>query len=128
MATKKRSGITRFIRNIFFLVPSLFSLITNMIRLIGYEAQLAGRSLIIIVVLCIFLATLLTSTWLCLLSMLFVYLISYLNLIVSLGIIFLLNLFLMLVVGIILARTKKNLLFPETRRQFSHLSQFYEED
>ncbi|MHB1949224.1 MAG: hypothetical protein ACYCQI_14040 [Gammaproteobacteria bacterium] len=121
MAMKKKHSVIRTISTLFFMVPTIFNFVTNLCGLISSEARLAGRSIVMILILAVFLASLLTTTWLCLVAMLFVYLITHLSWMASLGVILGLNLLLVLMVGLLIARAKKNLTFPETRSQLSEL-------
>lgn len=128
MASKKKSTISKTILGLLIGLPSLISLVTKIITLIGLEARLAGRSLMSIIILSIIFALLITTTWSCLLIILFLYLIALTwTPLQALIIILSLNLILLIFVASSIAKFKKKLLFPETRRRVKHARRVYED-
>lgn len=123
MAKKKISYLIRTIINIFFLLPPLFNLLMNLGRLIKYEVRVAGRSLVLLIILFICLGLLLTSIWICALIILFVLLNTHLSVLTSLMAIMGLNLLLALLVALVMSRVKEDLVFPETRETINQLTQ-----
>jgi hypothetical protein len=109
--TNKRKTSPGTLRNLILLIPNLINFATNITALLRMEACLAGKNIIILLVLGIVLACVLSSTWLCMLAMLLAYLLSIQwSWLSSLSVIFILNLFLLLLVAIIIVKTKRNLL------------------
>lgn len=107
------------------LIPNLVNFFCNVITLVGMEARAAGKSIIIMIMLSIVLAFLVTTTWLLLLAMLFVYLTSlHWSMQLSLLAILLLNVVFILLISVIISKAKKNLSFPllsQQCRRISHL-------
>lgn len=128
MAKKKKPTLSRAILSLMVGIPALLSLTGRIKSLIGFEARLAGRSLVGIMILTIVYALLLSSSWLCVLAMLFVYLTSLLwsiqiILLTLLGI----NLIMLIIVGCIIRNYKKRLIFPETRHLLHDACKIYED-
>lgn len=121
MKNKKRSGFTRSILDILFSIPNILYLASNIISLLLIEARLAGKSIITILILSVIFSTLLISTWLCALALLFMFFTIHLGPILSMTLLLLINLLLLLVIGLIISKTKNNLTFPITREQCCHL-------
>lgn len=128
MTKRKKPTLGRALINLVIGVPTLLSLTGRIGSLIGFEARLASQSLVGIIMLAIFSALLLTSAWLCLLAMLFVYLSSlhWSPLLVLLAL-FGLNLILLLIVCRRMTKYKKRLLFPKTRDLLDEVRGIYEE-
>lgn len=123
---KKKPTLSKAILNLIFLVPTFFSILSKIATLVEFEARLAGKSLIRLIVLSIVFGTLLTATWLGVLAVLFSYLQSLLlTPLLSLFIILLLNIVLLVIIGFCLNSTKKNLLFPEIRNQLRYLHRMF---
>ena len=121
MATKKKATFSKALLNLLIVVPTLFSMINKAIMLIGLEARLAGRSIITIIIFTFVFGISLTSTWLCILAMLYNYFLSlHWSWQLAGSLIILLNLLLMIVSAIILSKSKNNLTFPVTRKHFLH--------
>ena len=120
MTDKKRKSsfsFTSAILNLIMLVPNLMGTVSRITSLMAAEARLAGKSIILLITLSIVLASFITSTWICLLVMLFVFFTSLgWSVAAALTIIFLLNLLTLIIILFIMLRVKKNLLFPKTRR------------
>ena len=120
MSKKKKHhrGIGETIFNILLFIPTLFNFIRKLIALISYEIQLAGKSLIKMIILAIILAITISSTWLCLLAMLFFYFISLqLGTELSLFCIVLINILLTCIILFWMNKIKQNLLFSQLRKQ-----------
>lgn len=115
MKQSKRPYLSRIL-NLIMVIPTLFNMISNVGTLIEDDAKLAGKSLVSLIILYIFISVIFTSTWLCLLAMLFVYLIMLkLSWLAALSIIFILNLLLMTIIALIMLKVKDNLSFQSTR-------------
>ena len=128
MTKRKKPTLGKALINLVIGVPTLLSLMGRIGSLIGLEARLAGKSLVSIIVLAFLSALLLTSTWLCVLGMLFVYLTSLhwstqLILLTLLGF----NLILLIIVCRMMTKYKKRLLFPKTRHLLDEVRGIYEE-
>lgn len=107
---------------------TFFTLVNELIHLASLESKLAVKSLVKIVALSFIVATLLTSTWLCILALLFVLIIAmHLSSSFALCIITLLNVLLLVMVSILIIRAKDKLFFPATRRQLRFASKVNEE-
>ena len=76
MTHKKKLTISKAILKIIMLVPTLFSVFNNIRVLVGWEARRAGKSIAILLLLSILAGSIITTIWLCLLAMLFLYFIS----------------------------------------------------
>ncbi len=128
MASKKKPTLSRAILSLLIGMPSLIALVAKIISLIGIEARLAGRSLMSIIILSLTFALLITTTWSCLLIMLFLYLVSLTwSAQQALLIILSLNILLLIIIALSIAKFKKKLLFPETRRRIKHARRVYED-
>ncbi len=124
MARKKSVlGKAKTILNLLVLIPTLYSLMKKTFALIGFEARLARRSVVVISVLSLVALILLFSTWLGVLAMLFFYFTASLHwsLQQSMLAIVALNILMLVVVGFSIARARRNLSFPETRKHFSNV-------
>ena len=116
MAHKKRSTIGKYLLRAVMTVPMLFGVIGNIFSLLEIEARNTGRSIFYILMLCIFTVSVLTTTWVCLLAMLFLWLVSLqLSWQLSLFVLVVVNLVLLLLMIWMITALKKNLFFPETR-------------
>jgi len=116
MKGKSKLSLGRMLKDIIFMVPSLFFSVSHLTATISAEAQLAIRSLVVIVVLCFMTATLLTAAWLCLLGMLLTWMISIqLSLIVSFLILFVCNIILLGLILFLINRYRRDLEFSETK-------------
>ncbi len=115
---KKTLSISRIVLKLITFVPGILGLAYT----VAAEAKLAGKSLFLFFVISFIVALLLMSSWLCLLALLFTYLISaQFSVMASLALVLLLNLILLTSVGLYTAKIKKDLLFPSTRRQVRSL-------
>lgn len=118
MTQKKRTSFARLFLDLVLVVPNIINLASNMVSLLGVEARLAGKALLIILLLSLMFASLLTISWVCLLGMLFLYLISlHWSWLFSLFVIFMGNTILLLMIGIIILTIKNNLFFSATREK-----------
>jgi hypothetical protein len=117
MAKKKNKfTLGKSLLNIALGIPSFLSLTAKIASLFKFEAGLASRSVVNIIMLGVLFALLLSASWICLLALLFVHLMtlgwSIPNILLTLlGI----NLFSLSIVGIFILKYKKRLSFPETR-------------
>jgi hypothetical protein len=123
---KKGSSIFGFIKNLIFVVPNLFSLLTYVVTIAGYETRLALRSLIVILILAFVVGALVTTTWMGVLAMVYIYLVSiHWTPLASIAIVLLVNLVMLLIFAIIILKQRKNLSFIATRKQLGLISNFY---
>ena len=108
--------------HLIMIIPSVIRLIANLTSLIELETRLSGKNLIVALILCLLCGSLLTATWLCMLAMLFLYLISLpLGSFTSLSILLIANILFLIIVGYVLLRVKDNIFFPRTRQFFHDL-------
>ncbi len=123
---KRKPSLVKSILNLVAIVPTFFSVLGNVITFIELEAQLAGKSLVQLIVLSIVFGTLLTATWVGVLAMLFIYFqsLSWTPLF-SLFIILVINIITLTIVAIFLCTVKKNLFFPEIRNQLRYLQRLF---
>jgi hypothetical protein len=118
MAQKRKSTFSKTLLSLLIGVPSVLSLIGNLCGLIGHEARLASKSLVVIIALGVVSALICTSIWLCLLALLFFYFVSLQwSPQFSLLVIILLNIILLLIMFLCIKKYKTKLLFPETRKR-----------
>jgi hypothetical protein len=133
MAQKKKprssGSIGKTILNLIILIPTFYKLVGKVLCLVSYEAQLAGKTIIKLLLLAIASAVILASTWLCLLALIAVYLISLgISNILTITIIILLNILILILLMFIAHKSEKNLSFRTTRHQIRHaLKNFIEE-
>lgn len=119
---QKRKSSLRSIMEFALLVPNIINVICNAMKLIGHEARIAGRSVVIIMISSIVFAILLASSWICILGLVLVYLLSLQwNLMLCIFILLLLNILLLIILSIFIGKTKRNLLFPATTQQCKKL-------
>jgi len=119
MASKKHRSFAALILDMVLMVPSLLGFVSNAASFIKMEAQLTVKNLIIIILLSVLSAILLAWTWLGLLAMLFIYLISvHVSAIFSLFFILIINFLLLLVVILTMTKIKNHLFCAEHREQF----------
>jgi hypothetical protein len=122
-------SIGRIIVNAVLLLPTLYNLVGKMVTLVGYEAQLARKSLVKIIIAAVMAGMILASTWLCLLAAYGLYLISIgLSYPLTFLVILLINILILTVLGIIIKDAEKNLLFRATRSQVRHAFKKREEN
>lgn len=118
MARKQKSAFGTAIIKIIMAVPLIYNFARNLSSLVGMEARLAGKTLVVLVMLAIMGGIVLASVWLCLLAMFFIYLTAnHWTPLQSLALLLGLNIVLLCIIGFVMSKCKKNLTFPETRRQ-----------
>lgn len=128
MTKKKKPTLGKALINLVLGIPVLLSLTKKIGTLVGYEARLAGRSILGMIMLILLSVILLSTTWLCLLAMLFVYLMSLhwsmqIILLTLVGV----NVFILLIVFCLLIKHKKRLCFPETRYLLEETFRMYKD-
>lgn len=115
--TKKNRKSIKSLLSFLLVVPVVIHFINNIGLLIKSEAQNSIRNAIILMLLFLFIASLITTTWICLLSILFIYFISlHMSWILSLVIILCLNLVVMLILFLFALTVKRKIGFPETNK------------
>ena len=120
MSDKKKSSMkkSKFLYNLFMLVPTVFNLINNISRIIKRDIYIAGKNIVYILILAIMLACLLTATWIGVLAVIFFCLIK-----LQWGFIFatlfvlLLNILLLLLILRAITIAKQHIAFTDTQRQ-----------
>lgn len=123
MARRKKSLSTTLI-NIATLGFSVLSVTQKISRLFGYETHLAVNSILTLIMLSIATGVLLAATWLGLLAILFVYLLSLnWSITLSLCVMVLVNVFFILLCVLFIHKKKRNIFFPLTRAQIRRLRQ-----
>ena len=121
MANRKNNFLSKCLIDVAIFIFTLFKLIPNLISLVELEAHAAKKSLISLLILYLIAGSLLTSTWLCILAMSFIYLISLnLSWLLSIFIIVAINVMLFILVAIMIMKSKKNLSFSRTRQLLRH--------
>lgn len=119
MKNKKKPSLLMIITN---LVGAYVKRLTDLTQLASLEAKLAVKSLIKIIILVYFLGFVFISTWLCLLLVLFLYLVSLqFSWISAAFIITSLNCIIFFIIIFSIFKLKKNIFFPATRRQIGHV-------
>lgn len=117
-----KSSWTKTLLKLMMVVPAFSKLISKFCILIENEVSVAGRGLLILVILCALAASLVTSIWVCLFALLYVYYVSIgVSAITSLLIILAVNVLLLCLVGLIIFQVKKHFFFTETRKMLRHL-------
>jgi membrane protein YdbS with pleckstrin-like domain len=125
MSQKNKKGIISTILDLALIVPRTFSFMGNIKSLINIEARIAAKSLAIILMLILITASLLTTSWICVLALLFTWFQALKWTVASsIAVILLLNIIVLLVVTLFIAKHKKNLFFPETREHLSEHNLF----
>lgn len=129
MANKKRQSLGDMIAKTILLVPNLVNIVSNITTLINIESRLTGRTLLSLIVFAVILGTLLVSTWMCVLALLFVWLTSLLwSPIYILLMIGMLNIIMSIIISVVIVKLKSNLLFPATRRTCRNLRKQYQDE
>jgi uncharacterized membrane protein YqjE len=109
------------------IIQASIKIITGLMHLARLETHLARKSFIIIIVLIFCLGSLLTSTWLSLLVVLFIWLVSmHWSWLFSALIILFLNVVIFTSFLLSILKIKENLLFHATRRQLHNVMGNYE--
>ena len=113
----KKLSLSRVISKLIRVVPNVLNLACNMTSLLELEARLASRTVVYLLMLICMSVVLLTSTWMCMLAMIFIYLtMIHVNIFLILFILILLNIVLLLIIGMIVSKIQKNIFFPNVRR------------
>ncbi len=123
MTKKKGYSVLKVIMELILILPNVISFVSNLTKLISYEARLAAKSIFVIIILSLICTSLLSISWLCLLCLLYIYLLTYLSTAISLLIVFFVNTIILLFFGLLLLHTKKNLEFTETRENICAMMQ-----
>lgn len=119
MEEKDKVTLTSIIKNT---VASFGGLIGDLSKLVLTEAHLAGRSVVSLMFLYLFMGVLLLTTWFCLQAVLIVFLVSLsLSWLLSLIIVTLFNAIVMFALWLFIHKTKQNLYFKASRRQLVRL-------
>jgi uncharacterized membrane protein YqjE len=115
MKNENNISLAKIFRNI---ATNFFGLIGNYKNLIALEARFAGANLIKMIALSLVLISLLTSTWISLLILLFLFF-KFLNIgdILAIALIFFINICCLFAVWLVMQKMKTSLSFPATRRQ-----------
>lgn len=114
MEDQKNLSIIGAVRNLF---QTSFKLVSDTFSLAKAEAHLASQSFVQIIILAFVLGTLFTTTWLVLLALLTVFLLSLnLSWLAALGIVLLCNLFIITCIVLVILKLRQNLSFKATRR------------
>jgi len=117
MTTKSRWSLSRIIKDVFILGPSLLRFARNLRAVLAYDAKLACKSMVVISVLFVLLGVFVFSAWISILALLFYSLSLYYSIWVSLSLIILLNVVLIVWVVIKMLQIKDDMFFPNTRDQ-----------
>lgn len=124
--TKRKPSLSKAILNLVVLIPSFFSVLGKVVTLIEFEGKLASKSLIQLIALSIVLGALLSGTWVGILAMLYIYLQSFAwTPLAALSLILLINVVILIIVLFYLFHAKKNLFFPEIRKQLHYLQKLF---
>src|SRR5580658_1334262 len=116
MTDKKNNLLSKYIVDLAMCFFSLFKIIPNFILLVEIEARSAGKSIISLLIMYLIAGSLLTSVWLCMLAMCFIFFISsHLSWLLSLFIIIVINILLLIINMICILKSKDNLSFAKTR-------------
>lgn len=115
---KKSSGWSDTLLNVLLVIPSIFNVISRFISCLEHDAWLAKRSIVRLVILIILSVMLVIGAWLSLCAIAFLWLQTWLSALASLSILFASHVFLLLIVAILLSKTKNQILFTNTRSLF----------
>jgi len=114
----KSLKLSKIILNVIFLLPTLYNLVGKIVALASYEAYLARRNLVKIIIIAIMSGIVLASIWLCLLAGCGLYFISIgLSYPLTFLVIILINILILIILSIMIKNAEKNLLFRATRNQ-----------
>lgn len=121
MTVKKKRSFINILLEYSTLIPSIVNLANNIVSFINLEARLTGKSIFNILLLSAVFALLLATSWLCLLAMILAYFVIYLHmhLIAAIAIILLINTLAMVIIGLMLAKAKNDLLFSRSCRSLT---------
>lgn len=128
MAGKKKHSLSRTLMALLIGVPAFFSVMGKIFAQVGFESRLAVKSLVAIILLGVIATILLMSTWLCVLALAYVYLISQaLSAPSVLAILLALNLVLLMAVFLRVLSYRKKMQFLETRETIHQVTNLYRE-
>ena len=131
MGHKKRPesiSIIKTILNAAIILPTLYNLVGKVFTLASYEAKLAGKNLIKIIIIAIVSGIIVATTWLCLLAMYGLFLISLgWSYQTTLLIIVLINILILGILALLIMYAEKNLSFRATRYQIRNAFRKQEE-
>lgn len=117
MTKKDESKIGKSLIGLVTVLPSIYRIATNIPRLLEADVRSTERSIFMILCLAVIGLVFLFSSWVCLLAILYLYLVSsQLSAMMSLFIIFILNFLLLIIVGLKMANKKNNVMFPGIRQ------------
>jgi hypothetical protein len=124
--TKRKPTLSKAILNLVILIPTFFSILGKVVTLIEFEGKLASKSLIQLVTLSVILGAVLSGTWVGILAMLFIYLqsLSWTPL-ASLSMVLFVNVVILIIIAFYLCHARKNLFFPEIRKQLRYLQKLF---
>ncbi|EKD54056.1 MAG: hypothetical protein ACD_60C00126G0002 [uncultured bacterium] len=130
MAKRNKFSLGDTVKNVIMLVPNIIGIVSDLAALVRLETQLAGKTIVTVLILSIMYAFLMISIWFCLLAMLFIYLVTSLqwSLMMSLLLLLGLNTLCLMIIGFIIVRIKRNLLFPATLSECRSLRETFEEE
>lgn len=117
MTRKHKKGIGGILIRLLLVIPAFFNLTTSVYALLQCEAASMRKKIILFFVFAMFALVLMMSGWLCVISILLIYLHSMqVSVMTSFVIVLLVNLLLLMMVGIGLMFTRVDPTFPETRK------------
>lgn len=115
----KKSSLVGFAIRVLAIAPLVRSAASHFMEAIESDAQSAKKQIILLAVFIILFGVFLFSAWLCLMTLLFVYLSSLsLSLLVCSFILFVLNFLCLLIAALVLVNIKNNALFPQINELF----------
>lgn len=115
---KRKHNIGSVILNLLMLLPSFMNLANKVISIVGWEARIAAKSVVSLVILSVFFGVVLTSIWFSLLALIFIWFISFWSIPLSIFFIILINLVILLIVGFFMAKSKRKLTAPFSWQYF----------
>lgn len=119
MTSKKKRSLSAIILDMVMLIPNLMNVVQHTTTLIKSEARLAIKNIVMLVMLGIISALLLVSTWLGILAMLFIYLVSlHLSEMIALMFVLLINILFFMIVLLLLKKRQSHFLSRDCRQEF----------
>lgn len=123
MSDKKVTSLSKFAIELVRVVMTLFKFIPNFIMLLELESQEAQKSLIALLVLYLIATTLMITTWICVLAMVYVYLTSmHISSLEALVLIVVFNLLLLVITALLMLNKKNQLAFSKTRHLLRNIN------
>lgn len=117
MTKKHKKGIGGTLIRLLLVIPAFLSLTANLFSLAQCEAASMRKKIMLFFVFAMFALVLMISGWLCVTTILLIYLHSLqVSMMTSFVIVLLLNLLLLMMVGVSLMFVKVDPTFPETRK------------